>query len=149
MDIRAVLKPRYRVFWTKLEAHNPNGIKDRPALYMAKHARERGDLKPGAMIVESTSGTLGSRLALAGISYRLPVTLVTDPGLQPIIVQILTAYGAVVDIVTEPNRSAGGTELKPKNSRTTAHARTDQRRLRMSTPHVEYTAIQNHVSHAS
>ncbi|MBN7448358.1 pyridoxal-phosphate dependent enzyme, partial [Mycobacteroides abscessus] len=88
-------------FWAKLEAHNPNGMKDRPALYMVERARERGDLKPGAMIVESTSGTLGLGLALAGIIYRHPVTLVTDPGLEPIIVQMLTAYGAVVDIVTE------------------------------------------------
>lgn len=48
----------------------PTALKTGPALYMVERARERGDLKPGAMIVESTSGTLGSRLALAGISYR-------------------------------------------------------------------------------
>ncbi|WP_165643865.1 pyridoxal-phosphate dependent enzyme, partial [Mycobacteroides abscessus] len=59
-------------FWAKLEGHNPNGMKDRPALHMIEQARARGDLKPGAMIVESTSGTLGLGLALAGIIYRHP-----------------------------------------------------------------------------
>ncbi|MCH9736636.1 MAG: pyridoxal-phosphate dependent enzyme, partial [Actinomycetia bacterium] len=53
-------------YWAKLEGHNPNGMKDRPALHMVERARERGDLRSGAMIVESTSGTMGLGLALAG-----------------------------------------------------------------------------------
>jgi cysteine synthase A len=94
-------------FWAKLEGHNPNGMKDRPALHMIEQARARGELKPGAMIVESTSGTLGLGLALAGIIYRHPVTLVTDPGLEPIVRSMLTAYGARVEIVTEPHPIGG------------------------------------------
>lgn len=82
-------------------------MKDRPALHMIEQARARGDLKPGAMIVESTSGTLGLGLALAGIIYRHPVTLVTDPGLEPIVSSMLNAYGAQVDIVTEPHLIGG------------------------------------------
>ena len=70
-----------RGYWAKLEGHNPNGMKDRPALHMVERARDRGDLQPGAMIVESTSGTMGLGLALAGIMYRHPVTVVTDAGL--------------------------------------------------------------------
>lgn len=49
-----------RGFWAKLEGHNPGGIKDRTALHMVRAARERGLLVPGARIVESTSGTLGT-----------------------------------------------------------------------------------------
>lgn len=81
-----------RGFWAKLEGFNPGGMKDRPALYMVECARARGDIAPGAAIVESTSGTLGLGLALAGKVYRHPVTLVTDPGLEPIIARMLTAY---------------------------------------------------------
>jgi cysteine synthase len=94
-------------FWAKLEGFNPGGMKDRSALHMVERARARGDLAPGAAIVESTSGTLGLGLALAGRVYRHPVTLVTDPGLEPIIARMLTAYGARVDVVTEPHPVGG------------------------------------------
>lgn len=96
-----------RGFWAKLEGFNPGGMKDRPALYMVECARARGDIAPGAAIVESTSGTLGLGLALAGKVYRHPVTLVTDPGLEPIIARMLTAYGAGVDMVTQPHPVGG------------------------------------------
>lgn len=94
-------------FWAKLEGANPNGIKDRPAMYMVEQARARGDLEPGARIIESTSGTLGLGLALAGIVHHHPVTLVTDPGLEPAIVNMLAAHGATVDTVTASHPEGG------------------------------------------
>ncbi|QVI20120.1 pyridoxal-phosphate dependent enzyme [Nocardia tengchongensis] len=45
---------------------------------MVRRARERGALAPGARIIESSSGTLGLGLALAGLVYAHPVTVVTD-----------------------------------------------------------------------
>lgn len=94
-------------FWAKLEGFNPGGMKDRPAMHMVERGRVRGDLQPGDRIVESTSGTLGLGLALAGTVYGHPVTLVTDPGLEPIIDRMLRAYGADVDMVTTAHRSGG------------------------------------------
>ncbi|WP_395308849.1 PLP-dependent cysteine synthase family protein [Mycobacterium sp. AMU20-3851] len=94
-------------FWAKLEGFNPGGMKDRPALHMVARARSDGSLAPGARIVESTSGTLGLGLALAGTVYGHAVTLVTDPGLEPIIQNMLTAYGAQVELVTEPHPEGG------------------------------------------
>ncbi|WP_405708164.1 MULTISPECIES: PLP-dependent cysteine synthase family protein [unclassified Streptomyces] len=96
-----------RGFWAKLEGHNPGGIKDRTALFMVERARERGDLLPGARIVESTSGTLGLGLALAGIVHGHPVTVVTDPGMEPLVSGLLTAYGADVQTVAEPHPVGG------------------------------------------
>lgn len=96
-----------RGFWAKLEEFNPGGMKDRPAMHMVERGRARGDLLPGARIVESTSGTLGLGLALAGNVYRHPVTLVTDPGMEPIIQRMLSAYGAEVDLVTEAHPEGG------------------------------------------
>ncbi|MFK4547351.1 cysteine synthase [Streptomyces tendae] len=96
-----------RGFWAKLEGHNPGGIKDRTALYMVRTARERGRLRPGARIIESTSGTLGLGLALAGATYGHPVTVVTDPGMEPLMTGLLTAYGAEVDLVTAPHPEGG------------------------------------------
>lgn len=99
--------PASRGFWAKLEGLNPGGMKDRPALHMVAKAKERGDLRPGARIVESTSGTLGLGLALAGITLRHPVTLVTDPGMELIVRRMLTAYGAEVEVVAEPHPMGG------------------------------------------
>jgi cysteine synthase len=96
-----------RGFWAKLEGFNPGGIKDRPGLYMVERARARGDLLPGARIIESTSGTLGLGLALAGMVYGHPVTLVTDPGLEVSMTRLLTAYGAQVEAVSEPHPTGG------------------------------------------
>lgn len=96
-----------RGFWAKLEGFNPGGIKDRPAMHMVECARARGDLRPGARIVESSSGTLGLGLALAGRVYGHPVTVVTDPGLEPIVARMLAAYGVRVDQVTEPHPDGG------------------------------------------
>ncbi|GIJ48032.1 putative pyridoxal phosphate-dependent protein CysK2 [Virgisporangium aliadipatigenens] len=94
-------------FWAKLEGFNPGGIKDRPALHMVARARQRGDLLPGARIVESTSGTLGLGLSLAARNFGHPLTLVTDPGMEPIVHRLLTASGADVDVVTQPHPTGG------------------------------------------
>lgn len=96
-----------RGYWAKLEGHNPGGIKDRAALHMVRRARERGQLRSGARIVESSSGTLGLGLALAGIVYGHPVTVVTDPGMEPLVVHMLRAHGASVDMVDTPHPAGG------------------------------------------
>ncbi len=94
-------------FWAKLEGFNPGGMKDRAAMHMVERGRTSGALRPGARIVESTSGTLGLGLALAGTVYGHPVTLVTDPGMEPIIQRMLSAFGADVELVTEPHPDGG------------------------------------------
>lgn len=100
LRISAPFTSEDRGFWAKLEGFNPGGMKDRPALHMVERARSRGALIPGARIVESTSGTLGLGLALAGTVYGHPVTLVTDPGMEPIIQNMLAAFGADVELVS-------------------------------------------------
>ncbi|ADD44359.1 Pyridoxal-5'-phosphate-dependent protein beta subunit [Stackebrandtia nassauensis DSM 44728] len=99
-------------YWAKLEGANPGGIKDRAALHLVRRARERGDLAPGAPIVESSSGTLGLGLALAGMASGHPVTVVADPGLEPSLRRLLAAYGAHVDIVAEPDPVGGWQEAR-------------------------------------
>ena len=50
----------------KLELMNPGGsIKDRIGISMIEEAEARGDLQPGATIVEATAGNTGLGLALA------------------------------------------------------------------------------------
>ncbi|MEV0774228.1 PLP-dependent cysteine synthase family protein [Streptomyces sp. NPDC050433] len=107
LRVGAPLAPAERGFWAKLEGFNPGGIKDRPGLYMVERARARGELLPGGRIIESTSGTLGLGLALAGLVHGHPVTLVTDPGLELSMTRLLTAYGAEVDTVPQPHPTGG------------------------------------------
>ncbi|MFF7179698.1 pyridoxal-phosphate dependent enzyme [Streptomyces sp. NPDC008121] len=94
-------------YWAKLEGFNFGGIKDRAALHMVGEARRLGVLRPGAPIVESTSGTLGLGLALAGVLHGHPVHVVTDPGLEPIVERMLVAHGARVHVVPEPRPDGG------------------------------------------
>ncbi|NXY99743.1 PLP-dependent cysteine synthase family protein [Streptomyces sp. BR123] len=109
--------PEGRGFWAKLEGFNPGGIKDRPGLHMVERARARGELRPGARIIESTSGTLGLGLALAGLVHGHPVTLVTDPGLESTMTKLLTAYGAQVNVVSEPHPTGGWQEARRERVR--------------------------------
>ncbi|ARP73524.1 pyridoxal-5'-phosphate-dependent protein subunit beta [Streptomyces pluripotens] len=109
--------PAGRGFWAKLESTNPGGLKDRPALHMVAAARRRGELAPGAPVIESTSGTLGLGLALAGMTYGHAVTLVTDPGMEPLMAHQLRALGAQVDLVTAPHPEGGWQEARRRRVR--------------------------------
>ncbi|GAA2429978.1 PLP-dependent cysteine synthase family protein [Actinomadura vinacea] len=109
--------PMPGAFSAKLEGFNPGGIKDRPALHMIRRARARGELVPGGTIVESTSGTLGLGLALAGIILGHPVVLVADPGLEPLMCGMLRAYGVRLEIVPRPDPVGGWQEARRQRVR--------------------------------
>lgn len=94
--------------FAKLEMFNPGGsVKDRPALNMLKSAFKNGDIKPGYTIVESSSGNLGIGLAQACAVLGLHLICVVDPKTTSQNIKILKAYGAEVDIVTQPDPATG------------------------------------------
>ncbi|WP_217196130.1 PLP-dependent cysteine synthase family protein [Streptomyces buecherae] len=94
-------------FWAKLEGLGAGGMKARAAVAMLLGARERGELAPGAPVVESTSGTLGIGLAFAGQALGHPVVLVCDDELEPAMRQLLRAHGARLEIVDHPAPHGG------------------------------------------
>ena len=86
--------------YAKLENLNPGGsVKDRMAWNMVKRAEEQGVLKPGATLVESTSGNTGLGLAMTAAvrGYRSIFTMPDKMSKEKI--DMLKSYGAEV-IVT-------------------------------------------------
>jgi cysteine synthase len=91
--------------WAKLEDRNPTGsIKDRPALAMIEAAERDGVLRPGATILEPTSGNTGISLAMAAKLKGYGLVCVMPENTSTERKQLLQAYGA--RIVFSP--AAGG-----------------------------------------
>jgi cysteine synthase A len=83
--------------FAKVEFFNPGGsVKDRICRAMIEDAEKKGDLKPGGIIVEPTSGNTGIGLAMIGASrgYRVILTMPETMSLERI--YILKSYGAEV-----------------------------------------------------
>lgn len=83
--------------FAKLEFLNPSGsVKIRIASYMIEHAEASGQLKPGDIIVEASSGNTGNALALTAAVKGYRMLVVTPEGLSNERVAISRAYGADV-----------------------------------------------------
>ncbi|MBV9452447.1 MAG: pyridoxal-phosphate dependent enzyme [Streptosporangiaceae bacterium] len=97
--LRLDAPPGVEVF-AKLELQNPFGMKDRVARNALLEAKRVGALKPGAPIVESSSGTMALGVALVGRSLGHPVHIVTDPRIDPMTLAKLRALGCEVHVVS-------------------------------------------------
>ncbi|MFQ5520839.1 MAG: cysteine synthase A [Candidatus Methylomirabilia bacterium] len=90
-------EPGGAVILAKLESLNPGGsVKDRIARAMVEEAEHRGLLKPGATIVEPTSGNTGIGLAMVAAvkGYRLILTMPDDMSLER--QRLLARFGAEI-----------------------------------------------------
>ena len=86
----------------KLEGNNPAGsVKDRPALNMIVAAEKRGELKPGDVLVEATSGNTGIALAMAAAIRKYPLKLIMPEHLSMERRATMKAFGAEVILVSK------------------------------------------------
>src|ERR1700748_2131134 len=96
--------------WAKLEDRNPTGsVKDRAAFFMIEQAERDGLLRPGATILEPTSGNTGISLAMAARlkGYRLICVMPENTSIERR--QLLELYGA--QIIFSPAEGGSNTAV--------------------------------------
>lgn len=94
--------------FAKVEYFNPTGsVKDRIAKAMIDDSEERGLLRPGATIIEPTSGNTGIGLAAVGAARGYPVIIVMPETMSVERRQLMKAYGAEVVLTEGPKGMKG------------------------------------------
>ncbi len=97
--------------WIKLEKQNPAGsIKDRIALAMIEDAENRGVLKPGATIIEPTSGNTGVGLAYVGAYKGYRVIIVMPEQMSVERRKLITLFGAELVLTSREKGMKGAIE---------------------------------------
>ncbi len=112
--LRRVAEPAGAAVWAKMEQANPGGsVKDRICLAMVEEAERSGQLQPGGVVVEPTSGNTGIGLALvcAVRGYRCILTMPESMSLERR--QLLEAYGAEV-VLTPAEKQMEGALAKAR-----------------------------------
>ncbi|MEK4250840.1 cysteine synthase A [Paenibacillus sp. FSL W7-1287] len=92
----------------KLEYMNPSGsVKDRAAYNLIAEAERQGKLKPGATIIEPTSGNTGIGLAMNAAAKGYRIILVMPDNMTKERIALLKAYGAEVVLTDSSKRMPG------------------------------------------
>jgi [CysO sulfur-carrier protein]-thiocarboxylate-dependent cysteine synthase len=94
--------------WAKLEGQNPTGsLKDRIAVRMVQEAERDGSLRPGATILEPTSGNTGIALAMVAARKGYKLVVVIPENASEERVQLLEMYGAEI-VFTDAEKGTNG-----------------------------------------
>jgi hypothetical protein len=98
--------------FAKLEGLNPGGSsKDRPSVAIVERALQTGEIDTETLIVEGSSGNTGIGLAQVCAYHGLRFRCLVDPKVTQQNIDILTAYGAEIEMIDHPDPESG--ELLP------------------------------------
>lgn len=96
----------------KLEGNNPAGsVKDRPALNMIVQAELRGEIRPGDVLIEATSGNTGIALAMVCAIKGYRLILIMPDNMSDERKASMSAYGADLVLVSEEEGMEGARDL--------------------------------------
>jgi cysteine synthase B len=99
----------------KAEWFNPGGsVKDRAAANIIRQAESDGKLRPGKVILDSTSGNTGIAYAMIGAAKGYRVKLFVPANASPERIAILRAYGAEL-VLTDPLEGSDGAILAARD----------------------------------
>lgn len=108
VEIKKLNQPNSAKILAKLESFNPGGsVKDRIALSMIEDAEGKGKLKPGATIIEPTSGNTGIGLALVAAAKDYKIILTMPENMSQERKDILKSYGAELVLTPASERMPG------------------------------------------
>lgn len=97
--------------YAKAEWCNPGGsVKDRPALWMVRDALKTGKLRPGKVLLDSTSGNTGIAYAMIGAALGIPVELCLPENASVERKRLITAYGTRIHY-TDPLEGSEGARV--------------------------------------
>ena len=99
----------------KMEGNNPAGsVKDRPALSMIRRAEARGEIKPGDVLIEATSGNTGIALAMVAAIRGYRMILIMPDNLSGERRRTMRAFGAEIILVTREEGMEGARDVAEK-----------------------------------
>ncbi|MFL4557524.1 cysteine synthase CysM [Yersinia kristensenii] len=94
--------------WVKLEGNNPAGsVKDRAALAMILRAELRGEISPGDVLIEATSGNTGIALAMIAAMKGYQLKLLMPDNMSQERQAAMRAYGAELILVSREQGMEG------------------------------------------
>ena len=94
-----------RIFAKSENLNMTGSVKDRMALHLLRCAYERGTVRPGALIIEATSGNTGISFAAVGRALGHPVAIFMPDWMSMERVNLIRSFGASIHPVT---REEGG-----------------------------------------
>jgi cysteine synthase A len=106
--LEKIFEPSHFNCFAKLEGLNPGGSsKDRPSIAIVERALQAGEINSDTLIVESSSGNTGIGLALVCAYHGLHFRCLVDPKVTQQNIDLLTAYGAEVEMIEYPDPETG------------------------------------------